>query len=86
VPLFIVERHVPGITMAELVAAQQAAVAASAPASAARGIRYMRSTFIAPESRCICLFEAPNAEILRELNEAAHLPFVRIVEAVDLTP
>ena len=85
VPLFIVERQLPGITMAQLVAAQQT-IALSARASERDGLRYLRSTFIAPESRCICVFEAPSAEVVRQLNEAANLPLVRIVEAVDLTP
>ena len=34
----------------------------------------------------MCLFEAPNAETVRELNETAKIPFTRIVEAQDLTP
>jgi len=32
------------------------------------------------------LFEAPDADRVREVNEAAQLPFTRIVEALDLTP
>ncbi|HEX9687929.1 MAG TPA: nickel-binding protein [Thermoanaerobaculia bacterium] len=38
------------------------------------------------EERCMCLFEAPNAETVRELNETAKIPFTRIVEAQNLTP
>jgi hypothetical protein len=34
----------------------------------------------------MCLFEAPNAETVRELNETAKIPFTRIVEAQNLTP
>ena len=34
----------------------------------------------------MCLFEAPSAENVRELNETAKIPFTRIVEAEDLTP
>jgi hypothetical protein len=34
----------------------------------------------------MCLFEAPNAELVKEVNETAKLPFTRIIEALDLTP
>ncbi len=32
------------------------------------------------------LFEAPNPDHVREANEMAKFPYVRIVEALDLTP
>lgn len=34
----------------------------------------------------MCLFEANSADTVREVNEAANIPFKRIVEAKDLTP
>ena len=34
----------------------------------------------------MCLFEADNAEVVKEVNQAAQIPFNRIVEALDLTP
>ena len=34
----------------------------------------------------MCLFEAPTSQHVKELNEAAKIPFSRIVEALDLTP
>ena len=34
----------------------------------------------------MCLFEAPNPQNVKELNEVAQIPFSRIVEAMDLTP
>ena len=45
-----------------------------------------RSTFVPGEARCMCLFEAPNPENVKELNEKSQIPFSRIVEALDLTP
>jgi hypothetical protein len=54
--------------------------------SQGKPVRYIRSTFVPGDSRCMCLFEAPNAENVRELNETAKIPFTRIVEAEDLTP
>lgn len=38
------------------------------------------------EAHCMCLFEAGDAETVRAVNEAAKIPFTRIVEAADLTP
>jgi hypothetical protein len=85
-PLFMVERRLPGMTMARLLAGQQAALAAAARTDTAGRVRYVGTTYIASESRCLCLFEAPDREAVRTINEAAALPFSRIVQASDLTP
>jgi hypothetical protein len=52
----------------------------------ARGeyVRYIRSTYIPGESRCLFLFDAPNAAPVEEVNEVAKLPYTRVVEAIDL--
>jgi hypothetical protein len=34
----------------------------------------------------MCLFEAADPQLVKEVNEAAHIPFSRISEALDLTP
>jgi hypothetical protein len=34
----------------------------------------------------MCLFEAPSAQVVEEVNEVARAPFTRIVEAVELMP
>jgi hypothetical protein len=47
-------------------------------------VRYLRSTFTPGESRCRCLFEAPNSELVQAVNEAAQIPYNRIMLAVDL--
>ena len=49
-------------------------------------VRYIRSTFVPDEARCMCLFEATSPELVKELNEQAKIPYTRIVEALDLTP
>ena len=54
--------------------------------SRGRPVRYIRSTFVPGEARCMCLFEAKTADAVRDVNESAGLPFTRIVEALDLTP
>jgi cell fate regulator YaaT (PSP1 superfamily) len=86
-PVYMADRNLPGITMEALAAAQKAAIQTGRKmTSEGKPVRYIRSTFVPSESRCMCLFEAPNRENVRELNEAANIPFTRIVEAEDLTP
>ncbi len=85
--VYMVERELKGISMDQLAAAQKAAIETGKQMSAGgKPVRYIRSTFVPGEARCMCLFEAPKAEHVKELNEKAKIPFTRIVEALDLTP
>ena len=85
--VYMVERALPGITMEQLAAAQKAAIEKGREFTAnGKNVRYIRSTFLPGESKCMCLFEAPNAELVKELNDAAKIPFTQIKEALDLTP
>jgi hypothetical protein len=85
--VYMVERNLAGITMPQLAGAQQAAITTSRRFTAdGTPVRYIRSTFVPGEARCMCLFDASSAEDVRKVNEAAEIPFVRIVEALDLTP
>lgn len=85
--IYMVERELPGIKMEELAAAQKAAIQAGKELTAqGKQVRYIRSTFVPGENKCMCLFEAPNAENVREANERAKVPFSKIVPAFDLTP
>jgi hypothetical protein len=34
----------------------------------------------------MCLFEASSPQLVEEVNQAANIPFTRVVEAMDLTP
>ena len=85
--VYMVERELQGITNEGLAGAQKAAIA-GAQKSTADGtpVRYIRSTFVPGEARCMCLFEAKTPDAVRDVNESAGLPFTRIVEALDLTP
>lgn len=83
--IYLVDRDLPGITMEQLAGAQQAAIATSEQFSAAgKPVRYLRTVFVPGESHCMCLFEAPAMELVKEVNETAQLPYTRIVEAMDL--
>lgn len=64
--VYMVDRSLPGITMEQLAAAQQAAIETS-NTSTAEGtpVRYIRSTFVPAEAHCMCLFEAGNPEAVK---------------------
>ena len=85
--VYMVERDLKGITMDELGAAQKAAIETSQKfTSEGKPVRYIRSTFVPGDSRCMCLFEASSQELVKDVNETAGIPFTGIVEALDLTP
>jgi hypothetical protein len=85
--VYLVERDLPGITMEELADCQKKAIQMGREMTAeGQDVRYIRSTFVPGENKCMCLFEASTAENVREVNERASIPFTRIVAAEDLTP
>jgi uncharacterized protein DUF4242 len=85
--LYVAERTLPGITLEGLAVAQRAMIEMSEKFTAqGRRVRYLRSVFVPSESHCFSLFEAESAALVRDVNEAAQVPFTRIIEAMDLTP
>ena len=85
--VFMVERDLKGISMDDLAGAQKAAIATAAKMRAQGGdIAYIRSTFAPEDGRCMCLFDAENADQVKALNDTAGLPYSGVVAALDLTP
>lgn len=85
--VYMVDRNLPGITMDQLAAAQQAAIDTSkALTSEGKPVRYIRSTFVPSEEHCMCLFEASTQQAVKDVNDRANIPYTRIIEAADLTP
>ncbi len=85
--VYMVERNLKGITMDQLAAAQRRAIDTSNDfANKGKPVRYIRTTFVPGEERSMCLFEAPDPEMVREVNDEAKIPYVRVIEALDLTP
>lgn len=83
--LYLVERHLPGITGEQLTAAAQAAKDTTATMrDEGTQVRYLRSTFLPAEEKVMCLFEASSMEPVKEANERAHIPFDRILEAAHI--
>jgi len=67
-PVYMVERDLKGVTMDQLAGAQKAAIATGKEMTAqGQTVRYIRSTFVPGEARCMCLFEAPS-----EQNDSVH--------------
>ena len=84
---YMVERDHKGITMDQLAAAQRRAISTGQEMTATgKDVRYIRSTFVPGEARCMCLFESSNPAHVEELQGKAQIPFSRVVEALDLTP
>jgi hypothetical protein len=85
--VFMVERDLRGIAMADLAAAQQAAIAT---AEVMRGegaqVRYMHSSFVPGDGRCMCFFESASVDEVKALNDRAGLPYSGVIEALDLRP
>jgi len=85
--VYMVERNLKGIAMGDLAAAQKAAIKTAADYTASgTPVRYIRSVFAPTDGRCMCLFEAGNADDVKRLNDEARLPYSQVVEALDLTP
>jgi len=86
-PVYMVERELKGVTLDQVTGAQKLAIQTSKEMTAqGKNVRYIRSTFVPGEARCMCLFEAPTDHNVIELNDRAKIPYVRVVEALDLTP
>jgi len=86
-PVYMVERELPGVSMEELADAQKRAIQMGKELTAQGiAVRYIRSMFVPGEGKCLCLFEAPNPDNVREANERGHIPFTRIVAAEELNP
>lgn len=84
-PQYMVERHLPGITTEQLTAAAGRAKSVTADMTQhGKPVRYLRSTFVPSEDKSFCLFEAPSAERVKEANEAAQLPLLRITEVMQI--
>ena len=86
-PVYMVDRDLPGIQMDQLAAAQKAAIETSEKLTAeGKPVRYIRTTFVPGEAHCMCLFEAGDAELVKQVNDQAQIPYTRVIEALDLTP
>jgi hypothetical protein len=77
-PIYLVERYLPGHDRAWLEAAL-----ARLP-RVRRGVVYLGSTYVPSDDSCFSRFEAESAADVRDLNEIAGVPFARIVSAAEI--
>lgn len=83
---YMVERHLPGFQADQLAAAAGLAKSTAAQMTQeGKPVRYLRSTFVPGEEKCFCLFEGESAELVREANDRAELPYLRVIEAVHVS-
>ncbi len=83
---YVVERHLPGITSEQLVAAAGRAKRTTAEMTReGTPVRYLRSTFIPGDAKVFCLFEGSSAAVVEEANRRAAIPFDRVLEGAGIT-
>lgn len=85
--VYMVERELPGISLDQLAGAQKAAIDTSKQFTKdGKPVEYIRSMYVPGEDKVMCLFKAENADTVKQVNDAAKIPYNRVVEAMDLTP
>jgi hypothetical protein len=85
--MFVVERYLPAVSPGELATAVARDRRAAAQMTAAGiPVRHLSTIHIPSDESCLCLFDAPSLDALREAQERAGIDFERIVEAVLAPP
>jgi hypothetical protein len=80
---FLVERNLPGMTAASLDALQRVLHAASQRLTTPTAqVRHLGSVYVPRTHRCMCLFEAHSAELVRLVNDTAQAPYSTVQEVV----
>jgi hypothetical protein len=86
VTLFLVEHRLRDVGEGHLAALRDALHEIATRLDGARDgqrIRYVRSTVVTGQDRCICLFEASSEALVRRANELAQVPVASVAVAVD---
>jgi len=80
-PLFMIERH-----FAEQLDITREQVAEIQLINTDVGVQWLFSFLSADKKKTYCLYEAPNAELIREAAQRANVPADVIVEVSDMRP
>ena len=85
--LYVAERRLPGMTSPEALATLVERAKTTTVEMTREGIpvRYLRSTVVPGDEKCVCLFEAASPEAVMVANDRANIPYERVVEAMALT-
>jgi hypothetical protein len=82
--MYLVDRTLPGLTEDLLAEVQRLLHEAARRLSAAgQTVHYLQCVYVPEDDRCLCLFEATDLRTVRQVNEAAQVPFRRISTAVE---
>ncbi len=85
--VYMVERDPMEMSLEQLDLMQQKVVEMSKRfVEDGRPVRYLRSVYVPSESHCLSFFESPSPVFVRDVNEAAQIPFKKILHVIDLTP
>ena len=78
--LFMVEHDLRGLSSQQQSSAHRS-LGEAVRRAVRRGsrIRYVQCITVPEESRCLCLFEAAGAELVRNVNDIAQFPLARVV-------
>jgi hypothetical protein len=83
-PRFLIERAVPGLTLADVDAAARRSVAALADMP---DVKWIRSYVSDAEGKIFCEYDAPSVEAILEHARRAGLPVDRVSEvAMEISP
>jgi hypothetical protein len=84
---YLVERYVPDVNEQGLRDMSDGLARAANDASASGSlVRYLGSTLIRTEESCFSWFEGPSEDAVRQVLEAAAVPYARILATVALLP
>ena len=86
-PMFVVKRQLTGITPDALQGAGlRIKTCAAEMQIEGCDVHWVRSYFLPEAAQTHCYFNAPDTEILKQLNDRAQIPFVDIAEVEEMTP
>jgi hypothetical protein len=81
-PLYLVERYIPDLTVRKLGAAtDRVRETASRLSDDGVDVQYLFSTVIPSDESVLCVFRGPDRKAIERINEVAEFPFARITEA-----
>lgn len=86
-PLYVVERDLSEIPPEQLRLDQRGVASACIQLKAqGKRIRYISSAVVPTDGRALDVFGAAGADLVQEAHAAAGVPYIRVVEILDLTP
>ena len=85
--LFLVEHDLRGLSSWQLDTVHRALdEAVRRENRRGRRIRYVQRIYAPDEQRCLCLFEAAGADLVRNVNDLAQFPLARVMAVLSSVP